>query len=185
MDELSSLWRQTPHAYPHPRASAPIHSLQASATARLPAACVAQSSMAWPVSVRHLFLHHKVRKLKVTELERLVIERLVMAPGRELLGARLNFDAIVVVERTFTGIGFITELKRSEELQLFGSGVSFRWGRVGARLNGAKMETGYLIYIDAGYLTTIDGYTYGDEWPALIDESELYTLTQGTELGKP
>jgi hypothetical protein len=95
----------------------------------------------------------------------------------KLENPRLDFDAVTVSAREFTGVGFLTELARSKELKLFDGGVSLRWGKVGARLN-TSVETGYLLYIDDGYLTAMEGYTYGDEWPARITEMEFYALPE-------
>jgi hypothetical protein len=66
-----------------------------------------------------------------------------------------------VTSRRYTGAGFLTDLDRSEALRLFDEEVSLRAGRVGARLNSNRLETGYLVYIDNGYLTTLEGYTFG------------------------
>jgi hypothetical protein len=52
-------------------------------------------------------------------------------------------------------------------------------------LNASKLETGYLIYIDDGFVTTVEGYTYGDEWPHQIEQIELYELNAGEELLPP
>jgi hypothetical protein len=46
-------------------------------------------------------------------------------------------------------------------------------------------ETGYLVYIDDGYVTSVEGYTYGDEWPDQIEQVELYELKPGMELVTP
>ena len=122
--------------------------------------------------------------MKLTELEKSVIESMLadvaLSPTRVL-----RTDAVVVLDRELTGAGFITELRRSPELKLFGDSASMRWGRVGARLNAAKIETSYLLYVDDGYLTTVEGYTYGEEWPSSIEEIELYELATKTELAKP
>jgi hypothetical protein len=123
--------------------------------------------------------------MKLTELETSVLER--MLAGNDIPPTRggLRADAVVVVDREFTGVGFLTELQRSPELKLFEDGVSMRWGKVGARLNATKIETGYLVYVDDGYVTSIEGYTYGDEWPTNVEEAEFYELTPGTELENP
>ena len=92
---------------------------------------------------------------------------------------------VTVSDREFTGAGFLTEFARSRELKLFEDGVYLQWGKVGARLNAAKLETGYLVYIDDGYLTTVEGYTYGEEWPGEVDQFELYELKLGMELKTP
>lgn len=123
--------------------------------------------------------------MRVTEIEKAVIES--MLADRELKPLRftVNFDAVTVSDREFTGAGFLTEFERSQELNLFDDGVSLRWGKVGARLNASKIETAYLVYVDNGYLTSVEGYTYGDEWPSQIDQMELYELKLGMDLTTP
>jgi hypothetical protein len=123
--------------------------------------------------------------MRTTELEKAVIES--MLADRELRPLRLtvNFDTVTVSDREFTGAGFLTEFERSQELKLFDDGVSLRWGKVGARLNASRIETAYLVYVDDGYLTSVEGYTYGDEWPSRIDRMELYELKLGMDLATP
>jgi hypothetical protein len=45
-----------------------------------------------------------------------------------------------------------------------GDGVSLRWTKAGARLGPSRIETGYVIYIDDGYIVAIEGHAYGEEW---------------------
>jgi hypothetical protein len=115
-------------------------------------------------------------EMAVNNLERAVIESFLADRSFELKKSTVNFDAVKISDREFTGVGFLTEFERSVELKLFEDKFSLRWGRVGARLNTSKLETGYLIYVDGGYLTTVEGYTYGDEWPKEIEHIELYKL---------
>jgi hypothetical protein len=120
--------------------------------------------------------------MKITELEKAVLQYMLADPELAPVRSAVNFDALTVSGREFTGAGFLTEFERSKELKLFDDGVSLRWGKVGARLNASKLESGYLVYVDDGYVTGIEGYTYGDEWPAQVEEIELYELKPGMEL---
>ncbi|MCA9623177.1 MAG: hypothetical protein KC731_29360 [Myxococcales bacterium] len=123
--------------------------------------------------------------MQLTDLETAVIESMLAdkdVPAHEL---ELRPEAVIVRSRKLTGVGFLTELQRSPQLKLFSDGVVMRWGRVGARLNATRIETGYLVYVDDGYLAAIEGYTYGDEWPDTVAEFELYDLVPGTELENP
>ena len=52
---------------------------------------------------------------------------------------------------------------------------SYKWGKLGAKLNGT-IDTGYLIYVDCGYLHALEGYTYAEEWPEDISEIETYIV---------
>lgn len=57
-----------------------------------------------------------------------------------------------MTDRTLTGVGFFTDFERDEALRLFEDPKSLRWGKVGARLNSNRIEAGFLVYIDGGYL---------------------------------
>ena len=126
-----------------------------------------------------------VRKVKATELEKAVLGNMLADPQLKAAKSAVNFDAVNVTDRELTGVGFLTEFERSKELKLFDDGFSLRWGKLGARLNASKLETGYLVYVDNGYVTTIEGYTYGDEWPDQVENIELYELKPGMELTTP
>ena len=116
--------------------------------------------------------------MKVTKLEAAVIARLLADKKAGVIKKGINFDEVVVASRDFTGAGFMTEFTKSAELKLFTDGTSMRWGKVGAKLNSLSLESGYVLYIDNGYLTTLEGYTYGEEWPIEIDAIDLYDLPE-------
>jgi len=98
----------------------------------------------------------------------------------------VQWNAINIKSRVMSGVGFLTEFEPSSELKLFGDEASLRWGEVGARLNAARIETGYLVYVDGGHITAVEGYTYsGEEWPGRVDAIEWYELKEGMELENP
>lgn len=115
--------------------------------------------------------------MKLTELEKAVIDKLLVDRKLSPTRSEIDLDAIEVSSRDFSGQGFLTELVPSEQLKIFGSDVSLRWGDVGARLNAAKVETGYVVYVDDGVINAVEGFTYGDDWPTEIEAIELYDLT--------
>jgi hypothetical protein len=123
--------------------------------------------------------------VRANELERLVVERFLADHELKPVRSALHWDLIAVKERSLTGAGFLTEFEPSRELKVLGEGVDLRWGKVGARLNAQKVETGYLVYVDGGYITTVEGYTYGVPWPDRIDGIELYELGEGMSLENP
>lgn len=116
--------------------------------------------------------------MRVNNLEKAVVERFLADPAERPNKRSIDFEAVNVRSREFTGAGFITEFQRADELKLFPENISRRWGKIGARLNASLVDTGYLIYIDEGYLTAIEGYTYGEDWPAEIEQVEFYNLKQ-------
>lgn len=116
--------------------------------------------------------------MKATKLEIAVMARLLADTTIPLIRRSIDFEEIDVTTREVTGIGFFAELAPSENLKLFADGTSIRWGRVGARLNRPPVDTGYLLYVEDGYLTMVEGYTYGTEWPTEIAEIELHALEE-------
>jgi hypothetical protein len=123
--------------------------------------------------------------MKATALEQAVIGSMLADPELRPARSTVNLNAVTVRHRELTGVGFLTEFEPSENLHLFDADVSLRWGKIGARLNASKVETGYLVYVDDGYVTTVEGYTYGDEWPDQVEQFELYELKPGMELLTP
>ncbi|MCG8422122.1 MAG: hypothetical protein MJE77_29720 [Proteobacteria bacterium] len=121
--------------------------------------------------------------MEATALEKAVIGQLLKDVELNTTKSEVNFEKAMVIDREFTGVGFLTEFERSQELKLFADDVSLRWGKVGARLNASKLETGYVVYVDNGYLTAVEGYSYGDEWPEVITSFTLYEFRPGMELG--
>lgn len=121
--------------------------------------------------------------MEPTSLEWAIIGRFLRDPELHPVKVDVKRAKLDIIGREFTGVGFLTEFEPSEELKVFADGVTLRWGKVGARLNASKIESGYVAYVDNGYLTTIEGYTYGEDWPDRVSDFELYELKPGMELG--
>jgi hypothetical protein len=46
----------------------------------------------------------------------------------KLVKRSIDFESVDVVGREFTGVGFVTDFRRAEEMRLFGDDSSMRWG---------------------------------------------------------
>jgi len=105
-----------------------------------------------------------------------VIMSMIFDPELHPIRRTLDFSALRVSDRTFTGAVIVPEFQTCSDLGLFDPGGSLRWGNVGARLKASRLGAGYLVYVDDGCIATLEGHIYGDEWPAKIELSELYEL---------
>ncbi|MEO8214170.1 MAG: hypothetical protein ABI560_13300 [Myxococcales bacterium] len=123
--------------------------------------------------------------MRPNDLEKSAVEKVLADTSVKPTKKSIRWDAISIKSRSLTGAGFLTEFEPSPELKVFADGVSLRWGKVGARLNVRRTETGYLVYVDGGQITAVEGYTYGDEWPNEVDSIEWYELKEGSELENP
>lgn len=124
--------------------------------------------------------------MHVNDLEKALVEKLLEDPVQRPTRKSLHWNAINVKSRSMSGVGFLTEFEPSAELKLFDEKTSLRWGEVGARLNAVRIETGYLVYVDGGQITAVEGFTYsGQEWPSQVDTIEWYEFKEGMELENP
>jgi hypothetical protein len=111
--------------------------------------------------------------MNISELEAAVISRMLndhqLAPSRRTLEP----SSLMVTERNVSEVGFIASFARTVGAKLFGGDFSMRWGKVVGRLNAA-VDVDFVVYIDDGYLTGVEGCTFGGEaWPADVEEFEL------------
>jgi hypothetical protein len=123
--------------------------------------------------------------MQPSNLEKALVEKILGDLSVRPTKTSIRWDTVDVRSRSLTGAGFLTEFEPSPELKAFADEVSLRWGKVGARLNVTRTETGYLVYVDGGRITAVEGYTYGEEWPSKIDSIEWYELKEGSELKNP
>jgi len=114
--------------------------------------------------------------MRLNKLEKLLMQKFLEDESIKIAKINANFNLVDISDRELTGAGFLTQLKNCDELKVSATNRSFKWGKLGAKLNSEKIETGYLIYIENGYIDAIEGYTYGEDWPEEIDEIEMYDL---------
>lgn len=113
--------------------------------------------------------------LQFTDLEMGAIEHFLKRNhiDKEFFGR--DFEGIKVTKRRMTGEGFFTDLSTTKSLEEVGV-KSLRWSKTRATLNN-NLDVGFLIYVDDGMLSTIEGYTYGDTaWPEVITSFEIREL---------
>ncbi len=111
--------------------------------------------------------------MNTTILETAVINRMLGDPQLPLGVRLLDPTTLVIVERNFSEVGFITGFARIGEARLFSDDISMRWGNVVGRLN-SEIDVDFVVYVDDGYLTGVEGCTFGGElWPSRVEEFEL------------
>lgn len=119
-----------------------------------------------------------MKSLPTTSLEAAVIEQMLADP--QCKPSRLPVAPLValeVEERSVTEVGFLTSFVRNTAAKLFGDSTSMRWGNLVGRLN-CEVDVDFVVYVDDGYLTGVEGVTFGGEpWPSPVDQFELTAVT--------
>lgn len=119
-----------------------------------------------------------MKNLGTTPLEIAVIQQMLADPqcnpSRRALASLVLLE---VEERSVNEVGFITSFVRNTAAKFFGDTTSMRWGNVAGRLNG-EVDVDFVVYVDHGYVTGVEGVTFGGEpWPLLVDRFELTAVT--------
>ncbi len=114
--------------------------------------------------------------MRTTSLETAVISRMLADPDFSPTRRPVDPTTLEVTERSLTEVGFITSFARTSATKLLSDDASARWGKVVGRLN-AEVSADFVVYVDEGYLTAIEGCTFGGEpWPSEVVEFDLTDL---------
>jgi hypothetical protein len=113
--------------------------------------------------------------MTLNELEKALIKNFLMHSGNFIEDDATFFSTISIKSREYTGVGFFTKFHQTEKLKINHEQKSSRLGNLGAKLNNA-IDTGYLFYIENGYLELIEGYTYDSDWPNEIHSIYVYSI---------
>lgn len=119
----------------------------------------------------------------LTDFEKAVLRKLLSGDHPALAFLRQQLEVCLCRQREFTGAGFYTYLDVSAytgprpELDL-------KFGDVVAETNELQDGAGFLLYVEAGLLVMLEGYTFGEPWPDRIDSFNL-SYTNGSERDWP
>jgi hypothetical protein len=110
---------------------------------------------------------------ELTKLELHVMRMLLDGEDEVLANLRRQLDACKIVKREMTGVGFFTDFEIPADVPR-ATQKSFHLGDVNGTVEGAKHGVGFVLFIEAGTLKMLEGYTYDEPWP---DSTESFELT--------
>ncbi len=107
---------------------------------------------------------------QISPLERSVLSLLLEGDHPALPALRKQVASCQVTKRAFTGAGFVTELHVPSEVPSVPlRDESIRFGDVIAEVIGLEAGAGFVLYVDKGRITALEGYTFGEPWPAEVE----------------
>jgi hypothetical protein len=109
----------------------------------------------------------------LTPLEAQVIRMLLAGDGAVLAALRAQAESLVVLSRQMTGTGFFTRLRVAARDADVVSDRSFKLGDVSGSVAGVSYELGFLLWIEQGRLSMLEGFTYEEPWPTDVREFRL------------
>lgn len=111
---------------------------------------------------------------QLNALEKGVLAKLAEGDDPSLAALREQIETAVVAKRTLTGVGFLTEVKVSPSTARLAPRGRIRFGDVLANVPGLQHGAGFVLYIDAGAITALEGYSFGEAWPSDVTGFTLY-----------
>ena len=109
-------------------------------------------------------------------LEREVLDTMLAGDHPTLVALRAQLALAEVRSRLLTGVGFYTELAIPRDAPA----VEARDGHfalerhVGAEIEGLQRGAGFVLFVEHGFLDTLEGFTYDEPWPDRIGAFRVY-----------
>lgn len=107
-------------------------------------------------------------------IEEAVLDWLLAGANPSLKVLRAQRERLSVVKREFTGVGFFTEFGHPPGVVKLSGSRRVRFGDVFADVRGMEHGAGFVLFIDDGLITMLEGYSLANEsWP---ESPEWYGL---------
>jgi hypothetical protein len=108
----------------------------------------------------------------LTDFERAVLCKLLSGDHPVLAVLREQLEVCRCTRREATGVGFYTYCDVSTYTGPRPE-INLKFGDVVAEINGLQESAGFVVYVEAGLLVMLEGYSFGECWPDRIDSFEL------------
>ncbi len=114
----------------------------------------------------------------LTDFEMAVLRKLLSGDHHVLAILRQQLEVCRVSKRETTGVGVYVELDASAHpgARL---ALDLKFGDVIAEIEGLEHGAGFLLYVEAGLMVMLEGYTFGETWPERVDRYELRYVNEG------
>ncbi len=104
--------------------------------------------------------------MQLTDLERAVLDKLFAGDHPSFPALRAQVDQVRVLERTFSGVGFFSDLMVPEDVSTARLGKDAVWfGDVFADFDGLSHGATFVVRIAEGRLEMLEGSTVDEPWP--------------------
>lgn len=111
------------------------------------------------------------QEIKFEDFENIVMTKLLSGEDPILSLLREQFKKALVEKREFTRTGFFTDFYFKNPVQQIESCKNFHIGDVAGTINDTGVD--FVLFIDNGLISLLEGYTFGDPWPEHINKFEL------------
>jgi hypothetical protein len=115
---------------------------------------------------------------QLTDLERAVLGKMLAGENSELKILREQFSKANVATRKMTGSGFFTNLEIPATIPRLSRNGRVTIKDVSANLPKLKHGAGFVIFVEDGALSCLEGFCYDESWPDSTASFELSYLQE-------
>lgn len=106
--------------------------------------------------------------------------KLLNGDNSKFLILREQLNAAIVTDRKNTGSGFYVNFLVPSNAPRISANPSFEISNVVGKLNGGKLDVGFVLFVKDGGVSMLEGFTYGsEEWPQNISDFQLDYIKTG------
>jgi hypothetical protein len=117
--------------------------------------------------------------VELTPLEAAVLDMLLAGDDTHLAILREQRRLLRVTDREYSGVGFFTDLAIAPDAPRLPGAPMLRFGDVIADIEGLVHGAGFVLFVDDGLITMLEGHLWGDaRWP---DEITKFTVRYDSE----
>ena len=109
---------------------------------------------------------------RVVQLEKEIMKMLLEGDLPTLRILREQFRLSNVSDRRFSGVGFFTDFEVPDGTEKTDV-KSFRLGDVIAEIDHLKHGAGFLLFVENGVISMLEGFCYDENWPETIEGFKL------------
>lgn len=107
------------------------------------------------------------------KFESAVLAKLLAGDHPLLTPLRSQTERACVVSREYSDAGFSCTVVTPPDAPMVKEHLDFQFGDANAKMSGLKHGAGFVMFVRAGRLDTLEGYSYDEPWPAALDDFEL------------
>ncbi len=111
--------------------------------------------------------------MKATDFEKDILIELFKRKHIDTKGLVESIEEIEVLDRDFTGVGFVTSFEKHPCLKVTDCEQIDKYLGLEAYLNEERIIVPLIFYIEHGYIETIEGYSCEHPWPEKIEFYEF------------
>ena len=115
-------------------------------------------------------LKEKEKQMTYDEFEKIIIEDIIQTYPEHAEKLARQYNSAIVTKRTVNSPGFYTNYEIGDKTASLGDGVDLQLGENQWNVNGMKYGSDYILWIKNGFISSLEGFSYGEPWPAKITE---------------